>query len=176
MGPLSEKFGRKWPLILGIAISSLFNLMPALGTNIETVLIGRFFAGFFGVSPVGVMGGITSDCFVMAQRGIAMAIAVCLVFSGPTFGPVVGGAIVGSPLDWRWTLWVVIIVGLGLCAIAAVAFPETYPPAILRKETNILKKKYGNKNFRSALDKESFSLRDIARVYLIRPFCEFSTL
>ncbi|RJE24507.1 transporter [Aspergillus sclerotialis] len=174
-GPLSEKFGRKWPLILGIAISSLFNLMPALGTNISTVVIGRFFAGFFGVSPVGVMGGITSDCFVMAQRGIAMAFAVCLVFSGPTFGPVVGGAIVGSTLDWRWTMWVVIIAGLGLCVIAALAFPETYPPVILRKQTNILRKRYGNKNIRSALDKEGFSLQDIARVYLIRPFWLFTT-
>jgi Major Facilitator Superfamily. len=60
-GPLSEKFGRKWPLICGIAISSFLELMPALGTNIQTIVIGRLFAGFFGVSPVAVMGGITSD-------------------------------------------------------------------------------------------------------------------
>lgn len=146
--------------------------MPALGRNIATVLVGRLFAGFFGVSPVGVMGGIVSDCFTMAHRGIAMALTVCLVFSGPTFGPVIGGAIVGSPLDWRWTLWVVITSGLGACALAVFTYPESYQPTILRKEASVLRKKHGNPNVKSALDKEKFTLKDVARVYLMRPFCE----
>lgn len=170
-GPLSEKFGRKWPLICGIAISSFLELMPALGTNIQTIVIGRLFAGFFGVSPVAVMGGITSDCFTLAHRSIAMPIVICLFFSGPTFGPIVGSAIVGSSLSWRWTIWVMLISGLGFCVIAAFVFPETYPPAILRKEAQVLRKKYKNHAIRSKLEKENPGLHEFARVYLIRPLC-----
>lgn len=170
-GPLSEKFGRKWPLIGGIAISSFLELMPALGTNIQTIVIGRLFAGFFGVSPVAVMGGITSDCFTLAHRSVAMPIVICLFFSGPTFGPIVGSAIVGSSLSWRWTIWVMLISGLGVCAIAAFVFPETYPPAILRKEAQLLRKKYKNPAIRSKLEKEHSGLHEFARVYLLRPFC-----
>lgn len=170
-GPLSEKFGRKWPLIGGVAICSFLELMPALGTNIQTIVIGRLFAGFFGVSPVAVMGGITSDCFTLAHRSIAMPIVICLFFSGPTFGPIVGSAIVGSSLSWRWTIWVMLISGLGVCAIAAFVFPETYPPAILRKEARVLRKKYKNHAIRSALEKEHSGVHDFVRLYLLRPFC-----
>ncbi|EKV04425.1 MFS transporter, putative [Penicillium digitatum] len=170
-GPLSEKFGRKWPMICGIAISSILELMPALGTNIQTVLVGRLFAGFFGISPVAVMGGITSDCFTLAHRSIAMPIVICLFFSGPTLGPIVGSAIVGSSLSWRWTVWVMLISGLGVCAIAVFVFPETYPPAILRKEARSLRKKYKHLAIHSTLEKENPGLYEIARVYLMRPFC-----
>lgn len=171
-GPLSERFGRKWPLLTGVIISSLFSLMPALSRDISVVLLGRFFAGLFGVAPVAVLGGVISDCWAMAHRGIAMAAAVCVVFSGPTFGPVVGGLIVGSErLDWRWTMWVVIIAGLGLAAVSVVLYPETYPPAILRRKARGSRRKYGNPDIRTESDEEGYTLREISRVYLFRPFC-----
>ncbi|RAK97288.1 putative MFS transporter [Aspergillus ibericus CBS 121593] len=170
-GPLSEKFGRKWPLIIGVTISALFELMPALGTNLATVLVGRFFAGLFGISPVAVMGGVVSDCFATEQRGNAMAIAVALMFSGPTFGPVFGGFIVASPLHWRWTMWVMIICGLGLALIAVVLFPETYPPIVLQRAQSC---KASSLESPSETEKEkqdsNSNLGQIAKLYLIRPF------
>ncbi|PYI00459.1 putative MFS transporter [Aspergillus sclerotiicarbonarius CBS 121057] len=181
LGPLSEKFGRKWPLIIGVSISSLFELMPALGTNLTTILLGRFFAGLSGISPVAVMGGVVSDCFAAEQRGNAMAIAVALMFSGPTFGPVFGGFIVASSLHWRWTMWVMIICGLGLALLAVVLFPETYPPIILQARAQSQRKQ---SNPHSLPEKEEekqdsssnpSSLAQVARLYLIRPFWLIST-
>ncbi|PYI17897.1 polyamine transporter 4 [Aspergillus japonicus CBS 114.51] len=180
-GPLSEKFGRKWPLIIGVTVSSLFELMPALSTNITTILLGRFFAGLFGISPVAVMGGVVSDCFATAQRGTAMAIAVGLMFSGPTFGPVFGGFIVASSLHWRWTMWVIIICGLGLSLIAVLLFPETYPPIVLDRAAaaaSAEQKDVESPSIDKPLDvpeKESLSLAQVARLYLIRPFWLIST-
>ncbi|OJJ47393.1 hypothetical protein ASPZODRAFT_159273 [Penicilliopsis zonata CBS 506.65] len=175
-GPLSERFGRKWPLLCGLAVSSLFDLMPALGHSLPAILIGRFFGGLFGVAPVAVFGGVLSDCWPTAQRGIAMALTVSLVFSGPTWGPVFGGFIMGSSaLDWRWNMWVVIIAGLSATALCVVVFPETYPPAILRRKARRLRKKTGDESIRTASDKEGLSLQEITRVYLIRPFWLFTT-
>jgi hypothetical protein len=150
--------------------------MPALGSNMAVVLVGRFFSGLCGVAPVAVLGGVISDCWAMAQRGIAMALAVSLVFSGPTFGPVFGGFIIGSSLNWRWTMWVVTIAGLALSALSVVAFPETYPPALLRKKARRLRKKYGNPDINTASEKERFTLKEISRVYLVRPFCMYGCL
>lgn len=87
-------------MLIGITASSLFDLMPALGTNVATVLIGRFFGGLFGVAPVAIFGGVLGDCWPLAQRGIAMALAVSLVFSGPTWGPVWGGVHNGISVPW----------------------------------------------------------------------------
>ncbi|PYH42427.1 putative MFS transporter [Aspergillus saccharolyticus JOP 1030-1] len=178
-GPLSEKFGRKWPLIIGVTVSSLFELMPALGQHIPTILIGRFFAGLFGISPVAVMGGVVSDCFATEQRGNAMVIAVALMFSGPTFGPVFGGFIVASSLHWRWTVWVIIICGLGLSLIAVALFPETYPPVVLRDRADAAPEgKPAALSITSAVvsaEKEGLELAQIARLYLVRPFWLIST-
>lgn len=73
----------------------------------------------------------------MAHRGIAMALAVSLAFSDPTFGPIFGGFVIGSSLDCRWNKWVVIIVGLGSLLTAYQSFVngvlflfyQTYPIA-----------------------------------------------
>ncbi|PCH06485.1 Major facilitator superfamily domain, general substrate transporter [Penicillium occitanis (nom. inval.)] len=175
-GPLSERFGRKSPMLIGITVSSLFDLMPALGTNVVTILIGRFFGGFFGVAPVAIFGGVLSDCWPLAHRGIAMALAVSLVFSGPTWGPVFGGFIMGSSsLDWRWNMWVVVIIGLGASLLCVFVYPETYPPAILRAKALALRRRTGDPNIKTSSDEEGFTLGEITRVYLIRPFWLFVT-
>lgn len=120
-------------------------------------------------------GGVLSDCWPLAQRGIAMALAVSLVFSGPTWGPVCGGFIMGSPsLGWRWTMWVVVIIGLGFTLLCVFLYPETYPPVILRAKVQALRRKNGNLNIRTALDKGGLSIQNIMSVYLVRPFCEVS--
>ncbi|KAJ5543782.1 major facilitator superfamily domain-containing protein [Penicillium frequentans] len=91
-----------------------------------------------------------------------MALAVSLVFSGPTFGPVFGGFIMGSStLDWRWNMWVVVIVGLSASLLCAFVFPETNT---------------GNPDIKTASEKEGFSLEEITRVYLLRPFCALTSL
>ncbi|KAF2178944.1 polyamine transporter 4 [Zopfia rhizophila CBS 207.26] len=174
-GPLSEKFGRKYPLVAGVAISSLFGLMAALGQDMATILIGRFLAGFFGVAPIAVLGGIITDCWDAVHRGVAMAFCICLVFSGPTFGPIIGGFIASSSLSWRWTMWVVVIAGLAMAGLANLTFTETYPPKVLQKKAKKLRKETGNPNIRSALDEESVSIRYITQVYLIRPWNLFFT-
>lgn len=166
-------------MLLGITISSLFDLMPALGKDVATVLIGRFFGGLFGVAPVAIFGGVVSDTWPVSQRGDAMALAVSLVFSGPTFGPVFGGFIIGSDsgvLDWRWTMWVVVIVGLGASVVCAFVFPETYAPVILEMRARALRKKTGDGNIQTALNREGLGLGEITRVYLVRPFCAYSLI
>jgi MFS family permease len=106
-----------------------------------------------------------------------MALAVSLVFSGPTWGPVIGGFIMGSPsLDWRWNMWVVVIIGLGASLLCVFVYPESYPPAILRAKALALRRRTGDPNIKTASDKEGFSIDEITRVYLIRPFRAFPKL
>ncbi|KAF9872131.1 polyamine transporter 4 [Colletotrichum karsti] len=170
IGPLSEKFGRKYPLIGGVALSSIFGLMPALGKNIETILIGRFLSGFFGVAPIAVIGGVISDCWDAAGRGAAMATCVCFIMSGPTIGPIIGGAMIENSINWRWTMWLVCIAGFALCLLGLLTMEESYPPRILQLKARSLRKETGTCNIRSALDNEGMQMNYIVRVYLIRPW------
>lgn len=61
-GPGSEVFGRRNVLLFTMTLYTLFHLGQALAKNIETLLICRFFSGFFGVSPFTICGGSFSAC------------------------------------------------------------------------------------------------------------------
>ncbi|QKX53842.1 uncharacterized protein TRUGW13939_00922 [Talaromyces rugulosus] len=172
-GPVSERFGRKYPLIAGVALSSLFGLMPALGQNLATIIIGRFFAGLFGVAPIAILGGVITDCWNPVHRGVALAFCICLVFSGPTFGPVIGGFIVASSLGWRWTMWVVVIVGLATSLLSLITYPETYGPRVLQVKARRMRKNTGDLSIHAPLDVEETSLKHLAQTYLIRPWVLF---
>lgn len=57
--PLSEVFGRRPLFIIAFFIYTAFQAGSAAGTNIQTVLITRFLAGFFGSSPLTNCGGVS---------------------------------------------------------------------------------------------------------------------
>jgi MFS family permease len=69
----------------------LFILGQALAPNIQTILVSRFFSGFFGVSPVISSGGVIADIFPADSRGLATTLFAAAVFLGPTMAPVVSG-------------------------------------------------------------------------------------
>lgn len=52
--PFSELKGRRLPLVIASFGFSIFNLAVATGKDLQTVLICRFFAGFFGACPLTV--------------------------------------------------------------------------------------------------------------------------
>jgi DHA1 family multidrug resistance protein-like MFS transporter len=52
--PLSELKGRRFPLVIASFGFAVFNLAVATGKDLQTVLICRFFSGFFGACPLTV--------------------------------------------------------------------------------------------------------------------------
>lgn len=50
----SELYGRRLPLVIASFGFSIFNLAVATGKDLQTVMICRFFSGFFGACPLTV--------------------------------------------------------------------------------------------------------------------------
>lgn len=141
----------------------------AVAQNVYTILICRFFIGFFGTSAMAVTPGVLADIFVPKDRGVAVSVYAAAAFIGPIFGPIVGGFIVDSSLGWRWTAWVTLILAsaFGLAALAFV--PETYGPLILQRRAARLRQETGNFAYHSALDENPPTLNDILFKYFLRP-------
>lgn len=55
--PGSELLGRRPVFLCTVTIYTLFQLGPALATNIETLLVTRLFAGIFAAAPLTNCGG-----------------------------------------------------------------------------------------------------------------------
>lgn len=104
--PLSEVYGRKPAVLAPYFIAAVFSFGTATAKDLQTVMITRFFTGFFGSAPVTNTGGVLSDIWTAEQRGAAIVGYAMAVVGGPVLGPIVGGAIVQSYLGWRWTEYV----------------------------------------------------------------------
>jgi len=86
--PLSEVYGRKAAVLPPVFVSACFSFGTATAKDLQTVMITRFFAGFFGSAPVTNTGGVLGDMFNANHRGIALAGYAMAVVGGPVLGPV----------------------------------------------------------------------------------------
>ncbi|KXH66400.1 hypothetical protein CSAL01_12739 [Colletotrichum salicis] len=168
-GPLSEVYGRKTPLLLGLLVFCVFNIPVAIATDFETILICRFIVGFGGAAPIAIVGGALVDLFLPIERGIAVCILGGATFMGSIFGPIVGGCVTDSYLDWRWTAWLTLIPGAVLWAFLLLFIPETYGPVIFKRRAREFRFDTGNWALHGAIEEHRLELGDVAQRYLVRP-------
>ncbi|ODQ82326.1 hypothetical protein BABINDRAFT_158945 [Babjeviella inositovora NRRL Y-12698] len=129
--PLSEIFGRKIVYSVSLPVSMLFIVGIALSKNIESILILRFFTGFFASPAMAIAAGSISDVFPPEKMGTAMCFFCLAPFCGPVLGPVVGN-FVGEHKSWNWTMWVNLM-AFGILLPFVIILPETYRPILLKK-------------------------------------------
>jgi MFS transporter, DHA1 family, multidrug resistance protein len=137
-GPVSEKYGRKTPLLTGFFAFAIFQIPLALGRNLATVLISRFFQGAFGAAAMVINSAMFADFWAPTDRGIASSVYAASTFAGPTLGPILGSIIVGSHLGWRWIAWVTLIVAVPMGVVLFLFVPETYVPVLLERKAKKL--------------------------------------
>lgn len=142
--PFSELSGRRLPLVVSMFGFSIFTIACATGKDLQTILICRFFAGFFGACPLAVVAAVFSDMFNNATRGIAITIFSMAVFTGPLLAPFIGGYIVDSYLGWRWTMYITSFMGFMSFGLDLVFLEETYPPQLLVIKAAELRRRTGN--------------------------------
>lgn len=142
--PLSELQGRKIPLIVSSFGFSIFAIAVAVAKDVQTVFICRFFGGFMGACPLTCVGAVFSDMFDNRTRGMAITIFSMTVFTGPLLAPFIGGFITMSHLGWRWTEYIVAIMGFVAFGFNVLFLKETYPPVILVEKASELRRRTKN--------------------------------
>jgi DHA1 family multidrug resistance protein-like MFS transporter len=79
----------------------LFQFAVATAKDLQTIMLCRFFGGFFGACPIAVVAAVFSDIFNNRTRGLAITLFTTTVFTGPLLASTIGGFIVQSHLGWR---------------------------------------------------------------------------
>ncbi|KAF2448197.1 bicyclomycin resistance protein [Karstenula rhodostoma CBS 690.94] len=169
-GPLSELYGRKYPLFFGFFIFAIFQIPVAVAQNLQTIMICRFFGGMFGSAPLGIVAGQLTDFWGALDRGVAMVTFAGATFIGPVAGPIVGGFIVNSHLGWRWTEYITAIMAFFFGSIGFLVVPETYAPVLLSRRASKIRFATKNWAIHAKLDEQQVDLKSIAEKYLLRPF------
>lgn len=137
--PLSETVGRRRMYLSCFGIFTVLQIPSALAPNVETLIVMRTLAGFFGSVSIANGGGSLSDMFEANQRAGIFGWYLLGPLMGPTLGPLFGGVIV-QRLDWRWIFWILSIVCCMSTASAFFFLRETYAPMILSARKRRLEK------------------------------------
>ncbi|KAH8800651.1 major facilitator superfamily domain-containing protein [Xylogone sp. PMI_703] len=169
-GPTSELFGRKAPLFVGFTIFCIFQVPLAVAQNLQTIMLSRFLAGFFGAAPLAVLGGAMADFWKPIDRGVAITFFCAATFVGPVAGPVAGGFITESSLGWRWIAWITLIMSSSAAVVGLVLIPETYEAKLLRNRAENLRFETKNWALHSKAEEKRVDLKTIITTYMIRPF------
>lgn len=127
-GPLSDSFGRKPIILIGILVSAIVSLLITQIQHIEHFYFLRFVQGFFGASPAVVTGALLRDLFAKNEFARQMSMIMIVTMIAPLLAPVLGGHLT----QWfHWHIIFYVLMGLGLFCALLVFFqlPETLPVA-----------------------------------------------
>ncbi|CVK85012.1 related to synaptic vesicle transporter SVOP and related transporters (major facilitator superfamily) [Fusarium mangiferae] len=168
-GPVSEVYGRKYPLFVGYFVFALFQIPVATAENVQTVFICRFLSGLFGSSPLSVVGGALVDLWPPIELGIAMSIFAGANFVGPVAGPIMGGFITQSSLGWRWTAYITAIMAALFGPITFFVVPETLESVLLTRKARSVRVSTRDWAMHAVAEEKPVDIHEMANRILIRP-------
>lgn len=125
-GPVSDRFGRRWPLIVGTACFVLTSLACGFAPSIGWLIGGRFLMGFAGASGVVVARAVVRDLFSGAEAAGAFSMLMVVSLMGPIVGPLAGGMLLTF---FSWPAIFVTLAAFGVACLFGSVFvlPETLP-------------------------------------------------
>lgn len=168
--PASELIGRRWPICIGMFGYSIFTIGTATSKDVQTLMLTRFFAGFFSASPIAIVPAVFADIYNNQTRGVAIAMFAMAVFVGPFASPFVGGFITMSYLGWRWTMFISSIMGWLATGLCLLFLKETYAPAVLVEKAATLRRQTHNWGIRARQEEIELDWGELITNNFSRPF------
>ncbi|WP_440709851.1 multidrug effflux MFS transporter [Herbiconiux sp. YIM B11900] len=126
LGPASDRFGRRRPLIVGAAICCVAGAVAVFSPTLPVLIAARFVQGATGAAGMVIGRAVIADIATGATAARAFSLVFTIGGIAPIAGPVIGGFIAG-PLGWRGALVIVFALTVGMLIVALVAIPETHP-------------------------------------------------
>jgi DHA1 family bicyclomycin/chloramphenicol resistance-like MFS transporter len=116
-GPLSDAYGRRRPLVVGLGVFTVTALACALTPSVEVLIGVRFIQGFAGASGIVIANAIVTD--YVRGRQAARLLSRLAVISGlaPIVAPLIGAQLL-RVTSWRGLF--VTLTGIGVVLVASV--------------------------------------------------------
>ncbi|WP_335932277.1 multidrug effflux MFS transporter [Streptomyces sp. PTD5-9] len=128
VGPLSDRWGRRRPLLIGMAVYVLATLICVFAPTAELLIGFRLLQGLAGAAGIVIARAVVRDLY----DGMEMArfFSTLMLISGvaPVVAPLIGGQVLRFT-DWRGIFAVLAVVGLLLTLVVWKWLHETLPPA-----------------------------------------------
>ncbi|CAK7238933.1 MAG: hypothetical protein STHCBS139747_000354 [Sporothrix thermara] len=124
-GPVSDARGRRVAYIGTLCVFLGACIGLALARDYATLVVLRALQSTGSASTVAVGSGVIGDVTTRANRGGLMAMFQAGLLVPVAVGPIIGGALAGSPLGWRSIFWFFVIYSGFFVVILILLLPET---------------------------------------------------
>ena len=123
-GPLSDRFGRKPPLLFGLALYICGTVLAASSSSFAGLLAARVLQGMGAAAPRVISLAIVRDRFEGREMSRVMSFVTMVFIVVPILAPGVGEGIL-QVSGWRSIFVFMLIVALGSALWVALRLPET---------------------------------------------------
>jgi DHA1 family bicyclomycin/chloramphenicol resistance-like MFS transporter len=125
VGPLSDRFGRKWLVLGGLAVFVTGSVLCAFADTLSFLIFGRVIQALGACAASVLSRAIARDLFDGEALARALALTMIAMAAAPGFSPLIGSAL-DAMFGWRITFVVVAIFGVALALHYARRIGETH--------------------------------------------------
>jgi EmrB/QacA subfamily drug resistance transporter len=126
IGRLGDMIGKKRIYILGIGFFTVGSLLCGLAPGVGWLIAFRVFQGLGAVMVQALGAAMITEVFPANERGKALGIMGSIVSLGLSFGPAIGGIIIGLA-GWRWIFLVNVPIGIICLLVSVLRLPSSLP-------------------------------------------------
>jgi MFS transporter, DHA1 family, multidrug resistance protein len=126
-GPLSDRYGRRPPLIVGLIAYALASLLCSFAWTVSVLIVLRLFQGLAGAAGLVIARAVARDLYEGRRLAIFFSRLVLISGLAPVIAPVLGGQL-NRVMSWRGIFGVLGLLGMILLAAGLFGVRETLPP------------------------------------------------
>ncbi|MEU0842048.1 Bcr/CflA family multidrug efflux MFS transporter [Streptomyces sp. NPDC005962] len=131
-GPLSDRWGRRVPLLIGLAGYLAASVLCAFAPNVTALTGLRAVQGIAGAAGIVISRAIVRDLYEGTAAARFFSLLMLVNGLAPILAPVIGGQLLRFT-SWRGVFLVLAAIGAVLLAATVIVVGETLPPARRRR-------------------------------------------
>jgi len=126
-GPLLDRFGRKKPLFIGLAVYILASAGCAVATSVEQLIILRIIQAVGSCAATVASVAMVRDLFPVSENAKVFSLLLLVVGFSPMIAPTVGGYVTDA-FGWHAVFMILTVMGVAIFAATALWLPDSYKP------------------------------------------------
>jgi DHA1 family bicyclomycin/chloramphenicol resistance-like MFS transporter len=126
-GPLSDRLGRKRPLLIGLVAYLLASIACALAPSVTVLIVLRLIQGLGGAAGIVISRAIARDLYSGSALMIFFSRLLLIAGLAPVLAPILGGQL-SLIMSWRGIFGVLAGFGAVLLLAGWFGLKETLPP------------------------------------------------
>lgn len=124
-GPLSDRYGRRLPLLSGMWLFIVSTLLCLFSQTIEQFVAFRLLQGIAGAGGIVISRSVATDKYSGHELAKMLAVIGAINGVAPVAAPIAGGMLTDA-IGWKGIFWVLFVLGMVLLA-CCMRFRESLP-------------------------------------------------